>query len=286
MTDDLSSKNLTTSRMMKLAIIAFVAIASSFLVNLMSMRQVVDGTNAQALANVYVILAFKGDFYFGVESRRRCYRLDIEKTDADGRFLFPPWRRSLNPFLSDARVEMTLYKPGYRALDESPMAGEPFKMVPDTRQWRSDPPFGRDPVPVAIMPPKVEPGVSGNGTSISPLLLRTPAQVQVAGRHDNLQAIVHELDGCGDVADKRKEAVLVSMYNEVRNMDKVSWGFVSNLLYYIEKIENGGGPDKFGGIRRGPADEHQKKRKDQMERRSSDIGNGALWDLPPRKGEK
>jgi hypothetical protein len=188
----------------------------------------------------------------------------------------------LNPFLSDARVEMTLYKAGYRTLDQVPMAGEPFKMVPDARPWRSNPPFGIDAIPAAVMPSKIKPGVAAAAPGAASAALRVPPNERIEGRDANLQAIVSELDRCGGVADKRKEEVFVALYNEVRNVDEVDWGFASNLLYEIDKIENGGELDKFGGggSQFRPAHDRYKKREDQLSRHSSGVGNGALWDLP------
>lgn len=246
------------------------------------MRQVVDGATKQPLANAYVILTFSGDFFAGVENRHRCYQLDVEETDADGHFPFPSGRRSLNPFLSDAEVAVALYKPGYRTVDHAPAAADAFEMVVDTRPWRSNPQFGIQPIPTGAVASK--PGTQVIGTPISPVVLATPPQARVEARDASLQAIVSQLSSCGWKTDTRKETVLAAMYDEVRSMDPVDWGFLSDLLYEIETIQNGGEVDRYGGNQFGPAYEHRKQRAKQLERRSPNVGEGELWQIRQFRG--
>jgi hypothetical protein len=270
-----------------------VAITTFFLVTAGSIRQVVDGDTKQPLANVYVTFAFSGDFFMGVESRRRCYRLDVEKTDTEGRFPFPNGRHSLDPFLSDAEVVVTLYKPGYRTLEQPSAAEEysfenrtliakepSFEMVVDPRPWRSNPPFGIEPVAMGVVASNHMPDAQKTSTAIPPRVLGALPQERVDGRDADLQSLVSKLTRCGDWTDTRKEAVFEAVYDEVRNMDQVDWGFLSNVLYEIDKIRNGGELDRYGGIRFGPARERYEQREKQLELRSSSVGQGALWQVP------
>lgn len=289
------SRKFPSPKVLMWAIAITVALAAYFILRLASMRQIVDGTNGKPLANVFVILAFKGDVFAGVESRYRCYRLDVVKTDANGRFPFPTWRRSFNPFLSDAHVQMTLYKAGYRAQPQIPAPGKPFEMIRDTRPWRSNPPFG-------IVPTKAfaEP-TYGPGAKMGPPPPPKPPEPEIEGRDASLQSIVSQITRCGSPVDKRKERLLAAMDDEVRSMKNVDWGFVSNLLYEMETIESGGDPFKFESQEKDPsvqtlgdlkrvipksAHERYSKREEQLHEHSRDLGVGPLWELPSNGVEK
>lgn len=244
---------------------ALTLAAVFFVSNYLSARKVIDGTTKQPLADVYVILTFAGDFFAGVESRHQCYRLDVEKTDADGRFHFPLLHGGANLLQMGAQVSVRFYKAGYRTSEQVPMSGEPFVMVPDTRVEQEQP-LEKGPPPVSGL-----------------------AMQKAEGRNSDLQSLIYSATHCGGGATARSkdlQDVFVAMYNEVRSKEKVDWGFINNLLYEIEGIEHRRDVGMFGSTLLGPESERYDKRKEELRFKSPDVGKGPLWALPEYRGSK
>jgi len=281
------AQNVRRSRMMKWAIIVFVAMTIYLLVHIMSTRQVVDMETKLPLADVFVIFTFDGEVGT-LETHQSCYRVDVEKTDTKGNFVLPAWRRSVNPFLSDARISTWFYKAGYHSLDNAPGRGEPYLLVPDTRPWKSDKPSGFVVPAIASRPKSTSSGRPIN-VNPTPIIGQPPSEPSVEGRDHEVQDLISVITQCGGVAARRSkdiERVFVAMYEEVRSRNPVDWGFISNLLYEIEKVEHRGEISDSGQELGGAASDHYDERSQQLQRRSANIGKGELWDLHKIRGDK
>jgi hypothetical protein len=101
--------------------------------------KVIDGTTGKPLSGVYVIGAWVVSSGIGVVAKSACGKLEVTRTDEQGRFKLSKWSGRILPYLfGDENLNDYYYVRGYRWEKGHPQIGETVVLVPDTR-----PPIGR-----------------------------------------------------------------------------------------------------------------------------------------------
>jgi hypothetical protein len=96
--------------------------------------KVIDGSTGKPLSGVYVIGAWIGSSGIGVVAKSGCGKLDVTRTDEQGRFTLPKWSGSILTLLfGDENLNDYYYMRGYRWEKGHPQIGETVVLVPDTR---------------------------------------------------------------------------------------------------------------------------------------------------------
>ncbi|MGE5098315.1 MAG: hypothetical protein ACM3SO_24490 [Betaproteobacteria bacterium] len=115
---------------------------------------VIDAVTGAPLSGVFVIARWHGEAFRPVEPSGGCYRVQLARSGADGRFHVDFISGNFNPLLTDRRRSIVLFKPGYevkifgRTFEER-QALRPFagtfaqRMEQYSRVWGRDCPEAR-----------------------------------------------------------------------------------------------------------------------------------------------
>ena len=96
--------------------------------------KVVDGSTGKPLPGVYVIGAWQVIIPMPVEARSGCSKLEVVRTDEQGKFVLSKWSGSILAHLfGDENLNVYYYLRGYRWEKGSEATGEVVVLVPDTR---------------------------------------------------------------------------------------------------------------------------------------------------------
>jgi hypothetical protein len=96
--------------------------------------KVIDGSTGKPLAGVYVIGAWVVSSGIGVVAKSGCGKLEVTRTDEQGRFTLSKWSGSiLAHLIGDENLNAYYYMRGYRWEKGHPQIGETVVLVPDTR---------------------------------------------------------------------------------------------------------------------------------------------------------
>jgi hypothetical protein len=95
---------------------------------------VIDGSTGAPLAGVYVIGAWWVSISMPVKSMSGCSKLEVVRTDEQGRFALSTWSGSIRAHLfGDENLNDYYYLKGYRWETGRPSNRETVVLVPDTR---------------------------------------------------------------------------------------------------------------------------------------------------------
>ena len=96
--------------------------------------KVIDGSTGKPLAGVYVIGAWVVSSGIGVVAKSGCGKLEVTRTDEQGRFTLSKWSGNiLAHLIGDENLNDYYYVRGYRWEKGHPQIGETVVLVPDTR---------------------------------------------------------------------------------------------------------------------------------------------------------
>ena len=96
--------------------------------------KVIDGSTGKPLSGVYVIGAWVVSSGIGVVAKSGCGKLEVTRTDEQGRFTLSKWSGSILAHLfGDENLNDYYYMRGYRWEKGHPQIGETVVLVPDTR---------------------------------------------------------------------------------------------------------------------------------------------------------
>jgi hypothetical protein len=96
--------------------------------------RVIDGSTGKPLSGVYVIGAWIVSSGIGVVAKSGCGKLEVTRTDEQGRFTLSKWSGSiLAHLIGDENLNDYYYMRGYRWGKGHPQIGETVVLVPDTR---------------------------------------------------------------------------------------------------------------------------------------------------------
>ncbi len=96
--------------------------------------KVIDGSTGKPLAGVYVIGAWQINIGLPGKSISGCSKLEVVRTDEQGRFALSTWSGSILAHLfGDENLNDYYYLAGYRWEKGRPISGESVVLVPDTR---------------------------------------------------------------------------------------------------------------------------------------------------------
>lgn len=96
--------------------------------------RVIDGSTGKPLSGVYVIGAWIVSSGIGVVAKSGCGKLEVTRTDEQGRFTLSKWSgRILAHLIGDETLNDYYYMRGYRWEKGHPSIGETVVLVPDTR---------------------------------------------------------------------------------------------------------------------------------------------------------
>jgi hypothetical protein len=98
---------------------------------------VADGSTGTPLAGVYVIGAWQINIGMPGRSNSGCSKLEVVRSDAQGRFVLSTWSGSVLAYLfGDENLNVYYYMRGYRWEKGSEVLGETAVLVPDIRPAR------------------------------------------------------------------------------------------------------------------------------------------------------
>jgi hypothetical protein len=96
--------------------------------------KVIDGSTGKPLAGVYVIGAWQTNIGIPGKSTSGCSKLEVGRTDTQGRFALSTWSGSVLAHLfGDENLNVYYYMRGYRWEKGSEALGETVVIIPDTR---------------------------------------------------------------------------------------------------------------------------------------------------------
>jgi hypothetical protein len=99
--------------------------------------RVIDGSNGKPVAGVYVIGAWQVNVGLPGRSNSGCSKLEVVRTDAEGKFALSTWSGSILAHLfGDENLNVYYYMRGYRWEKQFEAMGETVVIVPDTRPAR------------------------------------------------------------------------------------------------------------------------------------------------------
>ncbi|MEP6636459.1 MAG: hypothetical protein ABJB97_07015 [Acidobacteriota bacterium] len=96
--------------------------------------KVIDGSTGRPLSGVYVIGAWVVSSGIGVVAKSGCGKLEVTRTDEQGRFTLSKWSESiLAHLIGDENLNVYYYMRGYRWEKGHPQLGDTVVLIPDTR---------------------------------------------------------------------------------------------------------------------------------------------------------
>jgi hypothetical protein len=122
--------NVSTSLTLRLALAIGIALSAES--GCADTVEVIDAATKSPIADVYIVTRWEAAAFQGVQSQHRCFKVDVTRTDANGKFSSPAFSGNVDPLLHDRKRSLWFYKRGYRSAYDTPTGMTIHEIAPDS----------------------------------------------------------------------------------------------------------------------------------------------------------